>query len=47
MSHQDIGREMLEKFEEACKALGTVDKRPTLEGRFMSMIVNPVKQPAK
>ncbi len=47
MSHQDIGREMLEKFEEACKGLGTVDKRPTLEGRFMSMIVNPVKQPAK
>ncbi len=47
MSHQDIGREILEKFEEACKELGTVDKRPTLEGRFMSMIVNPVKQPAK
>ena len=47
MSHQDIGREMLEKFEEACKDLGTVDKRPALEGRFMSIVVNPVKQPAK
>lgn len=47
MSHQDIGREILEKFEEACKEVGSVDKRPTLEGRFMSMIVNPVKQPAK
>ena len=44
MSHQDLGREMLEKFEQACEGLGTVDKRPTLEGRFMSMIVNPVKQ---
>ena len=45
MSHLDIGRELLEKFEEACKDLGSVDKRPALEGRFMSMIVNPVKQP--
>ncbi len=44
MSHQDLGKEMLEKFEQACEGLGTVDKRPTLEGRFMSMIVNPVKQ---
>ena len=47
MSHQDLGREMLEKFEQACEGLGSVDKRPTLEGRFMSMIVNPVKQVAK
>ncbi len=44
MSHQDLGKEMLEKFEQACEGLGSVDKRPTLEGRFMSMIVNPVKQ---
>ncbi len=47
MSHLDIGREMLEKFEQACQGLGQVDKRPALEGRFMSMIVNPVKQPNK
>ncbi len=47
MTHLDIGRDMLEKFEQACAGCGTVDKRPTLEGRFMSMIVNPVKQPTK
>ena len=47
MAHQDLGREMLEKFEQACQGLGTVDKRPSLEGRFMSMIVNPVKQSSK
>ncbi len=46
MSHLDIGREILEKFEEACADVGTVDKRPALEGRFMSMIVSPAK-PAK
>ena len=44
MSEKTMGKEMLEKFEQACEGLGTVDKRPTLEGRFMSMIVNPVKQ---
>ena len=47
MSHQDLGREMLEKFEQACEGLGSVDKRQTLEGRFMSMILNPVKQASK
>ena len=47
MSHLDIGRELLEKFEQACSGMGQVDKRPALEGRFMSMIVNPVKQPNK
>ena len=47
MSHLELGREMLEKFEQACSEVGTVDKRPALEGRFMSMIVNPVKQPSK
>ncbi|MBR7184316.1 MAG: translation initiation factor IF-3 [Clostridia bacterium] len=43
MSHQDLGREMLARFEEACKEVGTVDKKPTLDGRFMSMMVNPLK----
>ena len=47
MSHLDLGREMLEKFEQACSEVGQVDKRPALEGRFMSMIVNPIKQPSK
>ena len=47
MSHLDIGRDILEKFEQACADVGTVDKRPALEGRFMSMIINPAKQAAK
>ena len=47
MSHLDIGRDILAKFEEACADIGTVEKRPALEGRFMSMIINPIKQPAK
>lgn len=41
MSHLEIGQELLSKFEEACSDVGVVDKRPTVDGRFMSMIVNP------
>ena len=43
MSHIDIGREVLEKFEVACAEFGTVDKKPVLDGRFMSMVISPVK----
>ena len=43
MSHTNIGREVLEKFEAACSELGTVDKKPVLDGRFMSMVISPIK----
>ena len=43
MAHLDIGRELLAKFEEACAEVGTVEKRPLLEGRAMSMLIVPVK----
>lgn len=44
MSHQEIGKEILERFREAVKESGTVDKSPNLEGRLMTMIVNPIKK---
>ncbi|MGM9643041.1 MAG: translation initiation factor IF-3, partial [Eubacteriales bacterium] len=44
MSHQEIGKELLERFRDAVKEAGTVDKTPNLEGRLMTMIVNPVKK---
>jgi translation initiation factor IF-3 len=34
------------KFEEACAEYGTADKKPVLDGRFMSMVLAPIK-PAK
>ena len=43
MSHTEIGREVLAKFEAACSESGTVDKKPVLDGRFMSMVISPVK----
>ena len=43
MSQMHIGKEVLEKFEQACSDVGTVDKKPVLDGRFMSMVISPVK----
>ena len=37
------GKEVLEKFAEAVKEVGTVEKLPYLEGRSMTMILNPKK----
>ena len=47
MAHQDLGRDMLEKFREACEEFSTVDKKPALEGRQMTMFLMPLKASAK
>ncbi len=44
MTHLDIGRDVLTKFEQAMDGVGQIDKKPVLEGRFMSMLVVPVKK---
>jgi len=43
IAHQDLGREMLDKFAEACSEYGAVDKKPVLEGRQITMFVVPSK----
>ncbi len=43
MAHIALGREIIEKFEQACSESGTADKRPVLDGRFMSMVLSPIK----
>ena len=35
---------MLAKFQDACADYGSVDKKPVLEGRQMTMFINPLKQ---
>ena len=47
MSHMELGREVIAKFEEACREAGVAEKNPQLEGRFMSIILSPVKQDKK
>ena len=44
MSHQDLGVETMEKYREACAELGTVDKKPALDGRILSMVISPIKK---
>ncbi len=43
MSHTQIGMEVLERFQAACAEKGVVDKKPVLDGRFLSMVISPVK----
>lgn len=47
MTHQELGREVLEKFRSALDGIGQTDKKPSLEGRFMSIMLSPVKQDKK
>jgi translation initiation factor IF-3 len=43
MKYTEVGQEVLAKFAEAVKEMGTVEKLPKLEGRSMIMILNPKK----
>ena len=47
MAHQELGREVIMKFQESLEGVGAADKKPSLEGRFMSIIISPVKQDKK
>ncbi len=44
MSHMAMGSELMKRFEDACAEVGTLDKKPTLDGRMMSMIIVPIKK---
>ncbi len=43
MHYTSSGNQVLSKFAEAIKDVGTVEKLPRLEGRLMIMILNPKK----
>ena len=47
MTHMELGREVIEKFEATLEGVGTAEKKPILEGRFMSIILSPAKQDKK
>ena len=47
MTHQELGRDVLSRFEEAVSSVGTVEKKPVLDGRILSMVVVPLKPDAK
>jgi translation initiation factor IF-3 len=45
LTHPEIGRSLLNRFAEAIKDHGAVDRAPTLEGRSMSMTVTSTHKP--
>lgn len=47
MAHQDIGRELLNRFSQACAELGTVEKPPIMEGRNLTLFIVPIKATTK
>ena len=47
MSHTELGRDVILKFEEACSECGVAEKKPVLDGRYMSIILSPVKPEKK
>ena len=47
MSHMELGREVIERFQEACLGAGVAEKKPSLDGRFMSVVISPVKPDKK
>lgn len=47
MAHQQIGVQVVERFMEAIAEYGTSDKKPTIDGRFVSVLLTPVKATGK
>ncbi len=47
MSHMELGREVIEKFQAALEGVGSAMKAPSLEGRYMSVVISPVKPEKK
>ncbi len=44
MAHPDIGRGLLDQLAEQLRPHGTVESQPRMEGRTMTMFMNPLKQ---
>jgi translation initiation factor IF-3 len=47
VTHDNLGHELLDRFCEAVSEFGAPDKKPTLEGRHLSVTISPVKNTAK
>lgn len=41
MAHTDLGRDLLDRFKDACAEFGAVDKPAKMEGRSLAMFIAP------
>ena len=44
MAHTELGTEVLIRFSEALKDVSSIEQKPNLDGRFMTMILMPNKK---
>ncbi|GAA4342373.1 translation initiation factor IF-3 [Kangiella taiwanensis] len=44
MAHQELGMELLKRVEKDLEEYGSVEQRPSMEGRQMTMVVAPNKK---
>ncbi len=44
MAHQELGMELLKRVEKDLEEYGSVEQRPSMEGRQMTMVVAPNKR---
>jgi translation initiation factor IF-3 len=47
MAHPEIGRKILERVAEMVTEFATIESAPRQDGRNMTMVLNPLKKPAK
>ena len=47
MAHTELGKEVILKFMDALSGVGASEKKPVLDGRYMSVTLSPVKQEKK
>lgn len=43
MTHMELGRDVLQKFQDACAEFGAAEKGAVLDGRYMSVVLSPLK----
>ena len=43
ITHSNLGRDVLMKFADACEDIASIETRPKIDGRIMSMILAPIK----
>ena len=41
MAHTEIGEELLTQFAASCAEVATLEKKPKLDGRYMSIFLSP------
>ena len=47
MSHQQLGRDILDRFKAATASAGNVEREPSVDGRFMTMVISPLREKDK